>query len=163
MDKNNINKTSVKAKEGRIDITNNSEKEMVDKAKIVFENFKNKDTIEQLKTDFNFKGNGNRIYELQENMKKNNPENFNKSIQFIQNCIEQSKSLRDNNINNFKSTSIYKPGYYNHKSITATYAKNPLLHQQKYREKLQEFSTTYTNYIKHNIPTIIPVEDDDFC
>lgn len=164
MDKNNTtSKSSIIPKEGRINIINNSEKEMQDKAKIMFENFKNKDTLDKLKKDFKFKGNGNHIYELQENMKKDNPDNFNKSIKFIQNFIEHCKSIKDANINNFKTTDSYKPSYYSHKSLSAKYAKNPEFHQQMYKEKLKAFSNTYNTYIQEKIPTTINVKDDNFC
>lgn len=164
MDKNNTSlKSSVLPKQGRIDILNNSEKEMQDKAKVMFENFKNKGTLDKLKNDFKFKGEGNSIYELQENIKKDNPENFNKSIKFIQDFISHSTSIRNSNINNFKLTNLYEPSYYNHKSLTATYAKNPTFHEQSYKQTLKDFTSIYNSYIKEKLPNINDIEDTDFC
>lgn len=164
MDKNNtFSKSSVIPKQGRIDITNNSDKEMQDKAKIMFENFKNTSTLNKLKNDFKFKGEGNRIYELQENMKKDNPENFNKSIKFIQDFVTHTTNIRNSNINKFKTTNLYQPGYYSHKSVSASYSKNPLFHEQMYKEKLKDFANTYNTYIKEKLPAINDIKDDDFC
>lgn len=150
--------------EGRIEISNNSEDEMKDKAKSMFKNFKNKEVIDQIKADFKFKGNGNVIYDLQEKMKRENPEKLKSSLDFIEATTKHLNTIRDQNINNFKTTNTYKPTTYTHTSLAAKYAKDPALHKKVHKEKLQSFLATYNKYIKESLPMGIPTTGDkEFC
>ena len=150
-------------KEGRIEIRNSSQAEMKEKADEMFKKYKNKEVIDQIKVDFKFKGDGNKVYDLQEKMKQENPEKLKSSLDFIDAVTKHLTTVIDQNINNFKTTNVYKPTTYTPTNITAKYAKDPELHKRMHKEKLQEFLTTYNKYIKTSLPTTIPTEDKEFC
>lgn len=156
-------KSNILIKNNNIEISNKSEEEMKQKSAEIINNFKNKEFVNQLKKDLRLKGDSNGIYKKQEELKRTNPENLAKNIDFIKSFIKHNESVRKENINNFKIRNINEPDFYEHKNIVADYVKNPDLHLKKYTENLQQFSRIYSDYIKNNLPKENYVEDSNFC
>jgi hypothetical protein len=164
MEKLNIFSSDDLLKNNNIKIVNNSDDEMKLKAQNIINQFKNEKVVKDLKKSLNMNNiKDNSIFSLQDKMKTENPENFNKTINLINNFIKQSEDIRMKHINNFKITNNGNSQPYKHESKVAQYAFNPKLQAEEYKKKLQDFSSTYSKYISTNLPHTEAVKDENFC
>ena len=104
------------------------------------------------------------LEELQNKLKSKNPNEYQKSQEFISTFVSEMEAKNNIIKNNFKITDNGKPLEYVDQDLLPKIINNPKLHRDLYVKNLQKNAREYSNFYKTST-SIIPkvVEDENFC